>query len=64
MRLTRSMAAPGWTLGFLGLCVAIIQWLGGGPAWAGTEPEKIDPVALSHEIFNREWLPGDAQSRR
>src|SRR3954454_3635261 len=63
MQATRSAAILGGQLVRLGLCVVACQALGaGGPARAGADPAKPDPVALGYEIFNREWMPNDPRS--
>lgn len=59
MWVTRSMASLGCKLGWLGLCVAVGQAIGGGLARADSEPAKADAVAMGNEIFNREWMPND-----
>ncbi len=59
MWVTRSMARLGSKLGWLGLCVAVGQAIGGGLARADSKPEKADAVAQGYEIFNREWMPND-----
>jgi len=59
MWVTRSMAGLGCKLGWLGLCVAVGQAIGGGLARADSEPAKADAVAMGNEIFNREWMPND-----
>ena len=46
MWVTRSMAGLGCKLGWLGLCVAVGQAIGGGLARADSEPAKADAVAL------------------
>ena len=59
MWVTPSMASLGCKLGWLGLCVAVGQAIGGGLARADSEPAKADAVAMGNEIFNREWMPND-----
>ncbi len=59
MWVTRLMAGLGGKLGLLGVCVAVSQMFGGGPARAESGPAKADAVALGYELFNREWMPGD-----
>ena len=45
MWVTRRVASLGCKLGWLGLCVAVGQAIGGGQVRAGSEPTKADAVA-------------------